>query len=94
MASGVGTTRIATVVMTVAWIALCIQAPWLGWPVYVAVVAQLAWMARRIGRFGVMALVLYPIPLAAFLAIIVRSSYLTYVRRRVTWKGRELKPSA
>jgi 4,4'-diaponeurosporenoate glycosyltransferase len=78
----------------VLWIALCLQAPWLGWPFYAAVVVQLAWMARRIGRFGVLALVLYPIPLLAFLAIYVRSIYLTYVRRRVSWRGRDLNPLA
>ena len=63
-------------------------------PTYTVVVLQLAWMARRIGRFGVLALLLYPIPLLAFLAIFVRSMYLTYIRRRVVWKGRELKSSA
>ena len=73
---------------------MCIQAPWLGWLVYAAVVVQLAWMARRVGRFGVLALLLFPIPLAAFLAVFVRSVFLTIVRRRVTWKGREIKPSA
>ena len=94
LAGGAGKTRALTLVLVVAWISLCIQAPWLGWPVYAAVVIQLGWMARRIGRFGVVALLLYPIPLAAFLAIFVRSIYLTFGRKRVTWKGRELKPAA
>jgi 4,4'-diaponeurosporenoate glycosyltransferase len=93
-AGGAGKTRVVTLVLVVAWTSLCIQAPWLGWPVYAAVVVQLAWMARRIGRFGVLALVLFPIPLFAFLALFVRSVFLTVVRRRVMWKGREIKPAA
>ena len=94
MAGGPGKIRVLALVMVVLWIGLCLQAPWLGWPIYVAVVAQLAWIARRIGRFGVVALVLYPIPLCAFLVIFVRSIYLTYVRRRVSWRGRDLNPLA
>ena len=94
LAGGAGKTRLATLGLVVAWISVCIQAPWLGWLVYAAVVVQLAWMARRVGRFGVLALLLFPIPLAAFLAVFVRSVFLTIVRRRVTWKGREIKPSA
>ena len=37
---------------------------------------------------------MFPIPLACFLAIFVRSLYLLLVRRRVVWKGREIRPSA
>jgi 4,4'-diaponeurosporenoate glycosyltransferase len=94
LAGGAGRTRSGTLLLVVAWISVCIQAPWLGWPVYAAVVVQLAWMARRIGRFGVIALVLYPIPLLAFLTIFVRSTYLTYVRKQVSWRGRDLNPLA
>ena len=46
-------------------------------------------MARRIGRFGVVALLLFPIPLFAFLAVFVRSAYLTVVRKRVAVEGTE-----
>jgi 4,4'-diaponeurosporenoate glycosyltransferase len=94
IAGGTGRTRPITVLVVVLWIAVCLQAPWLGWPFYAAIVAQLAWMARRIGRFGVLAVALYPIPLFAFLVIYVRSIYLTYVRKRVSWRGRDLNPSA
>ena len=94
LAGGASKTRVLTLLLVVAWISVCLQAPWLGWPVYAAVVVQLAWMARRIGRFGVVALLLYPIPLFAFVAIFVRSLYLTYVRKRVSWKGRLLTPDA
>ncbi|MEY2420143.1 MAG: 4,4-diaponeurosporenoate glycosyltransferase [Acidimicrobiaceae bacterium] len=94
IASGAGKTRVLTLLLVVAWLSVCIQAPWLGWPVYATVVLQLAWMVRRIGRFGIATVLLFPVPLAAFLAVFVRSAFLTIVRRRVTWKGREIRPSA
>ena len=43
---------------------------------------------------GILAVVAYPVPLVAFLAVFVRSAYLVLVRRRVTWKGRDISPSA
>ena len=94
LAGGAGKTRALTLLFVVAWISVCIQAPWLGWFVYAAVVVQLAWMAWRIGRFGVVALVLFPIPLAVFLVVFARSAFLTVVRRRVRWKGREISLEA
>jgi 4,4'-diaponeurosporenoate glycosyltransferase len=94
IAGGTGKTRVIAVLIAVLWVGLCVQAPWLGWPFYLVVVAQLLWITRRIGRFGVLAIALYPIPLVAFLLIYVRSIYLTYVRKRVSWKGRDLNPLA
>lgn len=94
LAGGAMRTRLATLVLVVAWLSLCIQAPFLGPWVYAAVLAQLLWMARRIGRYGIAALVLFPIPLTAFLVLFLRSLYLTVVRRRMSWKGREIRPSA
>ena len=94
LAGGASKTRLLTLLLVVAWISLCIQAPWYGWWVYAAVVAELAWMVRRVGRFGVVSVLAYPIPLLAFLVVFVRSAYVGLVRRRVTWKGREINPSA
>jgi 4,4'-diaponeurosporenoate glycosyltransferase len=94
MAAGARYVRVSTMLLVVAWLSLCIQAPWYGPAVYTVVVAQLAWMTSRIGRFGVAALALFPIPLAAFIVVFLRSIFLTVARRRVTWKGRDLRPSA
>ena len=94
LAGGAGKTRLLTLLLIVAWISLCIQAPWYGPVVYALVVAQLTWMVRRIGRFGVLAVALFPIPLVAFLALFVRSAFLTIVRKTVTWKGREINRAA
>ena len=93
VAAGAGATRPLILVLVVAWISVLIQAPWLGPWVYAACVAQLAWMWARIGRFGVMTALLFPLPLLAFLVVFLRSAVLTLVRRRVPWKGREVRLS-
>jgi 4,4'-diaponeurosporenoate glycosyltransferase len=65
--------------------------PWFAVAVYAAVVAQLVWMLRRVGTFGWITALFYPVPLVFFLAVFVRSAFLTVVRRKVPWKGRELR---
>ena len=102
-AGGAAGTRRLTLVLIAAWVSLCIEAAWdLGsalaggdpWGpvllVYGAVVAQVGWMLRRIGTFHPLTAALYPVPLAFFLAVFARSVVDVYVRRRVTWKGRQL----
>ena len=90
IAAGAGATRLPTLVLVVAWVSVLLQAPWLGPVVYAAGVVQLAWMWARIGRFGVLTAVLFPLPLLAFVVIFVRSLLLTLIRRRVPWKGRQV----
>lgn len=55
---------------------------------YVAYVAQLWWMLRKLGNFGVATAMTYPISLVFFVGIFVRSLYLTLVRNSVRWKDR------
>ena len=101
VAAGAGSTRPFTLLLVVAWISVLLQAPWWavtaptwGGAVYAACVVQLAWMWGRIARFGVLTAVLFPLPLAVFVAVFVRSAVLTVVRRRVPWKGREVSLGA
>lgn len=97
-AGGAAGTRKVTLVLIAAWISLCLEAAWdLGASpggavaaVYLAVAAQLLWMLRRIGSFHPLAALVYPVPLAFFLVVFARSIVDVYVRRRITWKGREL----
>ena len=63
---------------------------WFPVGVYVVAVAQLVWMLRRVGGFGAVTALLFPVPLVFFLAVFTRSAFLTVVRRKVGWKGREL----
>lgn len=59
-------------------------AAWLAWS------AQLWVMFRAVGRFRALTAVAFPVPLAAFVAIFARSLWMTAVRRRVTWRGRQV----
>ena len=90
IAAGAGATRPLTVALVVAWVSVLLQAPWLGPFVYAACAVQLAWMWARIGRFGLLTALLFPLPLLAFVVIFLRSLGLTLIRRRVPWKGRQV----
>jgi 4,4'-diaponeurosporenoate glycosyltransferase len=58
---------------------------------YAAYVLQIRWLLRRIGNFGILTALFYPVPLAFFTAVFLRSLYRTLVRKSVTWKGREIQ---
>ncbi len=45
---------------------------------------------RNLGRFGIVSIILYPIPLCAFHLIYINSLLSNYVFKSVTWKGRRL----
>lgn len=94
-ATGATSTRPATFVLISLWLSGCISAAWslpapVAAGVYAAYVAQLAWMLRRIGRFGWWPALLYPIPLVFFLAVFARSLVLTHLRGEVRWRGRTI----
>jgi 4,4'-diaponeurosporenoate glycosyltransferase len=59
---------------------------WLASYVLLALGVRVA--VRRLGRFRWWAWALYPLPLAAFVAVFARSLWCTHVRRRVAWRGR------
>lgn len=56
--------------------------------VYAVWAAQIGWMLRRVGRFGALTAVLFPVPLLAFVALFVRSVVLLVTRRQIRWRGR------
>lgn len=94
-AAGAASTRPATFVLISLWLSGCISAAWslpapVAAAVYLAYAAQLAWMLRRIGRFGWWPAVLYPIPLAFFVVVFARSLVLTHLRGEVRWRGRTI----
>lgn len=55
---------------------------------YVAFVLQVGALGRRIGTFRVVTALLYPVPLAAFVALFLRSVWYRWVRHGVRWRGR------
>jgi hypothetical protein len=64
--------------------------PWVAVTAWAAVAVELGWMLGRIGTWRVWTAVLFPIPLAAFLALFFRSLALTLVRGEVTWRARRV----
>jgi len=57
---------------------------------YAACCAQVAVLGHRLGTFGVATAVAYPVPLAAFVGLFLRSTWRTFVHRSVVWRGRTL----
>ncbi len=59
-----------------------------GATLYLAFVAQLLVMFRQLGSFGPLTALVFPVPLAFFVAVFIRSLWRTHVRHHVTWRGR------
>jgi 4,4'-diaponeurosporenoate glycosyltransferase len=57
---------------------------------YLAYAAQAWWMLRRIGSFGPVTALAFPLPLAFFHGVFARSLWLAKVKGSVTWKGRRV----
>jgi 4,4'-diaponeurosporenoate glycosyltransferase len=100
-AGGAAGTRPLTTLLVMAWLSGAIVAT--GGPVllrpplaaaigmYAAYAVQLFVLLRRVGRFGALTSILYPIALWLFLAVFVRSAVLTFLRREVRWRGRSIR---
>jgi 4,4'-diaponeurosporenoate glycosyltransferase len=58
---------------------------------YVLYAGQLFWMYRRIGDFGLQSALLFPVHLLFFALVFLRSLALTFIVRRVSWKGRSIE---
>ena len=56
---------------------------------YVAVALQVWWMARQVGRFGLLTALAFPALLVTFLVVFARSVVAT-ARGGVSWRGRRL----
>lgn len=68
------------------WVTAIAGGPFAWWGWYPIAVVHLAWCARRVGRFAPWAVVLYPITLAVFVMLVLRSGF----SRRLRWRGRLL----
>jgi 4,4'-diaponeurosporenoate glycosyltransferase len=83
------------------WWALLASAAWVtslagGWTTSpwfaLASIVQLGVLARIAGRFSPVAIVLYPVAVAVFVVLVVRSAVLRRTGRTVRWKERRLRP--
>ena len=98
LGDGVRRVRPPTLVAVGAWLSGAASAPLvlltdpvLGTVLWAAYAAQLGWLARRVGRFPLWAWAVFPIPLAFFLAVFLRSTAAVLLHRGVTWKGRRIE---
>lgn len=58
---------------------------------YVLYAGELYWMLRRIGSFGPLTALLFPVPLVFFHVVFFRSMHRVRFRNEVTWKGRSIR---
>lgn len=68
---------------TILWICL-----------YVGFSLQIYWMLRRIGNFGILTCIFYPLPLIFFVLVFFRSLLVRMGIGDVFWKGRRVKGSS
>jgi 4,4'-diaponeurosporenoate glycosyltransferase len=57
---------------------------------YICYTFQIYWMLVRVGTFKFHTALFYPISLAFFLVVFLRSFFLIFIQRRVKWKGVEI----
>jgi 4,4'-diaponeurosporenoate glycosyltransferase len=88
MASGAASVRWWFGLLIVGWL-WCLSGGWITsvW-FYAASVLQVVVLGRRVGRFGVLTAIAYPLAVLFFLVVFLRSVALTALRRPVWWKGR------
>ncbi len=96
-AAGAGRTPPRVLATVVAWMTGLMLPPLLGWLAgdwriglltWLACVAQLAWIARRLGSFGWAGMMFYQVPLAFFFGMFAWSAMRS--GKKVSWKGREI----
>lgn len=96
LARGAGGVGVPAALGATAWVAACaavaagVVTGSLPPAAYLVVALQWWWLLRRIGSFRWWAWALWPVPLAAFVAIFLRSAALTLARRPVRWRGRRV----
>jgi 4,4'-diaponeurosporenoate glycosyltransferase len=104
LATGAGVAPLGAALLTTLWVAATLGSvgaaveAWrtgglglvVALGIYAAVVAEVWWMVRRIGRFGWWPVLFYPVPLATFVALFVWSLVRTIAFGTVRWRGRHI----
>ena len=90
MAAGLGAAGVVPAMAAALWMAAIIGSLFVSPVLYVCSVVQVAWVQRRVGRFGVITAFLYPLNAVLFVAVLARSLLLVSGVGRVTWAGRRL----
>ncbi len=90
LAAGVGASPPWAVLGAALWLWSMAAAPFAGGLAVALVMLQLAALSRVAGRFWPLAVVLYPLPLIAFVALAIRSVGVRIRGGRVRWKDRSV----
>jgi 4,4'-diaponeurosporenoate glycosyltransferase len=77
-------------VLTFAWLWSLAGGPFASPLLYLASVVQVWVQGRRVGRFGLVSALLYPVLLVFFLVVFLRSVAFTAVGHAVLWRGRRV----
>lgn len=97
-AAGAGKTPPHVMALVVAWMTSLMLPPLLAWlagdwriglATWLAGVAQLAWIARRLGSFGWTGMIFHQVPLCFFFGMFAWASMRS--GGKVSWKGREIR---
>lgn len=59
---------------------------------YMLLAAQVVYAGSRLGSFGTITALLHPLPVLAFLIVVLRVAILSATGRQVVWKGRKVSP--
>ncbi len=103
MIFGAGNIHPAFLVLITLWLCGCTVATrslisgiaegnpfYMGVALYIMYVIQIWWMFIKVGRFSMLAALLYPFSLLFFHLLFIRSFILGAVIRRVHWRGRDV----
>lgn len=103
---GAKSTSIFLLIITIAWISATFSAVYMPVIsfinrdyailfiylfLYICYSAQIYWMGFRIGNFGIIPALLFPVFIVFFVLIFFYSMIITLFVRKVTWKGRKIK---
>ncbi|GIP42762.1 glycosyl transferase [Paenibacillus sp. J45TS6] len=103
MASGAAATRFRRLLPVIIWIMGMISSffllidsfftedIWIGTVIYALYALEIAVLLRRVGNFRSWVWSFYPLPLLFFLLLFIRSILMTFVKKKVKWKDREIE---
>ncbi len=97
-AIGASSTHPAILIATILWIsgafmaiASLFQSGIMAFILYTLFAFQMFWIFKHIGQFGWMTALLFPFPLFFFLGTYLYSFVLSFIKRRIEWKGRVIE---
>jgi len=97
-AAGAGETQVGALLLSIAWlsgamtaaVALCCGLGWMAVGMYLLYMAQVGWIARRLGTFRWLGALLYPVALVFYFGVFGWSIWARRFGGQVMWKGRQV----